>query len=162
MNVDQLRERFPNENSCRIFFESVLWAGSRLCPHCYSKKSYELKGSSVRAGLYECCNCRAQYTVTTKTPMHSTKLPLWKWILAMYYIINSSKGISSVYLAKLVGISQKSSWKIGHAIRKMMDPGTELSPALNGIVELDEKYVGGKPRYKKGVVHKRGKGTKKQ
>jgi len=162
MNVDQLRERFPNENSCRIFFESVLWAGGRLCPQCYSKKSYELNGSSVRAGLYECCNCRAQYTVTTKTPMHSTKLPLWKWILAMYYIINSSKGISSVYLAKLVGISQKSSWKIGHAIRKMMETEIESAPALNGIVELDEKYIGGKPRYQKGVVHKRGKGTKKQ
>ncbi len=51
---------------------------------------------------------------------------------------------------------------IGHAIRKIMDPGNELLPALNGIVELDEKYVGGKPRYQKCVIHPRGKGTKKQ
>ena len=107
MNVDQLRERFPDETSCRNFFESVLWVSGRICPHCNCQKSYDLKGNSVRSGLYECSNCKAQYTVTTKTPMHSTKLPLWKWILAMYYIINSSKGMSSVYLAKLVGISQK-------------------------------------------------------
>jgi hypothetical protein len=80
----------------------------------------------------------------------------------MYLIVNSSKGISSVYLGKLVGISQKSAWKLGHAIRQMMDPGSELVPALSGIVELDEKYIGGKPRYQKGVVHKRGKGTAKK
>jgi hypothetical protein len=62
----------------------------------------------------------------------------------------------------LIGISQKSAWKIGHAIRQMMDPGNEWVPALTGIIELDEKYVGGKPRYQKDVVHPRGKGTSKQ
>jgi hypothetical protein len=94
--------------------------------------------------------------------MHSTKLPLWKWFLAMYYIVNSSKGISLVFLGKWVGISQKSAWKVGHAIREIMDPGAEILKALNGIVELDEKCVGGKPRYGKGVEHKRGKGTQNQ
>jgi len=94
--------------------------------------------------------------------MHSTKLPLWKWLLAMYLMTNSSKGISSVYLGKLIGISQKSAWKLGHAIREMMTPDSELIPALSGIVELDEKYIGGKPRYQDGVINKRGKGTQKQ
>lgn len=162
MNIDQLRKRFSNEDTCRLFFESVLWKHGRSCPHCYNLKSYRLSGKSARKGLYECSRCKRQFTVTTKTPMHSTKLPLWTWLLAMYLILNSSKGISSVYLGKLVGISQKSAWKIGHAIREMMAPGSELVPALSGIVELDEKYIGGKPRYEKGVVHKRGKGTKKQ
>ena len=162
MNIDQLRKRFSNEEACRSFFESVLWKHGPRCPHCYNLKSYRLSGPSVRKGLYECSRCKRQFTITTKTPMHSTKLPLWKWLLAMYLILNSSKGISSVYLGKLVGISQKSAWKIGHAIRDMMAPGSELVPALSGIVELDEKYIGGKPRYQKGVTHKRGKGTKKQ
>ena len=72
----------------------------------------------------------------------------------MYYIVNSSKGVSSVFLAKWIGVTQKTAWKIGHAIREMMDPNTENQPVLGGIVELDEKYVGGKPRYKK-VVFKR-------
>ena len=94
--------------------------------------------------------------------MHSIKLPLWKWMLAMYYIAHSSKGVSSVFLGKWVGISQKSAWKLGHTVRKMMDPGSELVPALCGIVELDEKYIGGKPRYEQGIKHKRGRGTQKQ
>jgi len=77
-------------------------------------------------------------------------------------MVHSSKGISSVYLGRLVGISQKSAWKVAHAVREMMDPGMEFVAALSGIVELDEKYIGGKPRYENGVVHKRGKGTEKQ
>jgi transposase-like protein len=162
MNIDQLRQRFPNEQACRSFFESVMWQKGRYCPHCHAEKSWLLKGSSARAGLYQCSQCGRQFTVTTKTPMHSTKLPLWKWLLAMYYMVNSSKGVSSVFLAKWVGISQKSAWKLGHAIRQMMAPDCRLLPALSGIVELDEKYIGGKPRFENGIAHKRGKGTKKQ
>ena len=162
MNIDQLRARFPDENACRQFFESVIWQHGRICPHCQCPKSYPISGISARAGLYECAQCKRQFTVTCKTPMHSTKLPLWKWLLAIYYMISSSKGVSSVVLAKWVGISQKSAWKLGHAVRKMMDPADEISPALSGIVELDEKYFGGKPRYQKGVTSIRGKGANKQ
>ena len=100
--------------------------------------------------------------MTTKTPMHSTKLPLWKWLQAMYYIISSSKGISSVILGRWLGVSQPTAWKMGHAVRAMMDPSAEDSPQLKGIVELDEKYFGGKPRYEKEVQHSCGKTTTKQ
>lgn len=162
MNTDQLRARFPNENACRKFFESIIWRNGRRCPHCGFEKSYSICGKSSRQGLYECGRCKRQFTVTTKTPMHSTKLCLWKWLLVMYYMVNSSKGVSSVFMAKWVGVTQKTAWKMGHAVREMMDPGTENQPPLGGIVELDEKYLGGKPRYKVGVRYKRGKGTSKQ
>ena len=162
MNVEQLREQFPDENACRKFFESIIWHHGRRCPHCKYEISYPLRGKSSRAGLYECGWCKRQFTVTTHTPMHSTKLPLWKWLQCMYFMVNSSKGISSVFMGKWVGVPQKTAWKMCHAIRELMDPGCEGQPPLNGIVELDEKYFGGKPRYKKGVKHKRGKGTKKQ
>jgi transposase-like protein len=94
--------------------------------------------------------------------MHGTKLPLWTWMLAMYYILGSSKGVSSVILARLIGVSQKTAWKLGHAIREMTDMSHETFPAVGGVVEIDEKYIGGKPRKEKGVTHKRGKGTAKQ
>jgi hypothetical protein len=94
--------------------------------------------------------------------MHSTKLPLWKWLQAMYYIVNSSKGVSSVVLARWLGIRQPTAWKMGHAIRELMATGPEPPRKLSGIVELDEKFIGGKPRYQKGVTHKRGRGTSKQ
>ena len=162
MNTDQLRERFPDEEACRSFFESIIWRKGRFCPKCGFERSYRLSGKTSRAGLYECGWCKGQFTVTTKTPLHSTKLSLWKWLLAMYYIVNSSKGISSVFLAKWIGVTQKTAWKLGHAVREMMDPGAEGEPILSGKVELDEKYFGGKPRHKVGVRYKSGKGTKKQ
>ena len=162
MNTDQLRERFPDEEACRSFFESIIWRKGRFCPHCGFGRTYRISGKTCRAGLYECSRCKGQFTVTTKTPLHSTKLSLWKWLLVMYYIVNSSKGVSSVFLAKWIGVTQKTAWKLGHAVREMMDPGAEGEPILSGTVELDEKYFGGKPRHKVGVRYKSGKGTKKQ
>jgi hypothetical protein len=80
----------------------------------------------------------------------------------MYLISSSSKGISSVILGSLIGTRQKTAWKLGHAIRAMMALVPTELPRLMGIVELDEKYLGGRPRFQKGVKHKGGKGTSKQ
>ena len=115
-----------------------------------------------RVGLYECAKCKRQFTVTTRTPMHSTKLPLWKWILAIYYILISSKGISSVFLSRLIGVNQSTAWKMGHAIRLMMDRWSKELPLLSGTIEMDEKFIGGKPRFHYGVRYKGGKETTKQ
>ena len=162
MNIDELREQIPDETNCRKFFENLIWAEGRLCPHCHCSRSYPLNGISSRPGLYECAQCKRQFTVTTRTPMHSTKLPLWKWLLAIYYMINSSKGISSVFLARLIGVKQCTAWKMGHAIRLMMHNWAKELPLLSGTIEMDEKFIGGKPRYRYGVRHKGGKATAKQ
>ncbi len=162
MTITELRKQFPDEASCRQFFEMIIWASGRICPHCGYEKSWAIKSESARAGLYECSRCGLQFTVTTKTPMHSTKLPLWTWLLAMYLISSSSKGISSIILGSLIGTRQKTAWKLGHAIRAMMALVPTELPRLMGIVELDEKYLGGRPRFQEGVKHKGGKGTSKQ
>jgi len=162
MTIDELRAKLPDEEACRSYLEATIWRYGRVCPHCGGLKSWPIKGKTARTGLYECGECHLQFTVTTKTPMHATKLPLWKWILAIYYMIHSSKGVSSMYIAKWIGVRQKTAWRICHAIREMMDTSHESAPAISGIVELDEKYLGGKPRKEKDVVHKRGKGTSKQ
>jgi len=161
MTLNQFRNIFPDEGACRKYLEKVVWPSGRVCPHCGCLESWRIKGDSARPGLYECSGCSGQFTVTTKTPLHSTKLPLQTWLLAMYFIINSSKGISSVFLAKWLGVNQKTAWKIGHAIRAMMAVHTDAIGILSGVVELDEKYLGGKPRFQHGVKHPRGKGTKK-
>ena len=162
MTINGLRKQFPDEEACRQFFESVIWASGRICPHCSHYESWEIKSKSARSGLYLCRGCRLQFTVTTKTPLHSTKLPLWTWLLAMYLMSISSKGISSIVLARLIGTTQKTAWKVGHATRALMTSVSVSVPQLKGTVELDEKYLGGAPRYQEGVTHKRGKGTKKQ
>lgn len=162
MTLKDLRERFPDEEACRQFFELVIWASGRTCPHCSHYKSWAIKSESARKGLYLCSGCRLQFTVTTKTPLHSSKLPLWTWLLAMHLITSSSKGISSIVLGRLLGTTQKTAWKVAHAIRALMAANSAKAPQLNGTVELDEKYLGGAPRYKEGIKHKRGKGTSKQ
>ena len=162
MDIDELKKQYPDEAACRSFFESIIWSSGRICPHCRGVKSWAIKGESARDGLYECSNCHIQFTVTTMTPMHSTKLPLLTWLTAMYMIANSSKGISSVVLGRLIGVRQKTAWKLGHAIRALMAAVPTELPRLMGVVELDEKYLGGKPRFKEGVKHKGGGGTSKQ
>jgi len=162
MDIETFMMQFPTEESCREYLELAVWRNGRVCPHCGGLESWAIKGPSARPGLYECAYCHKQFTVTTKTPLHATKLPLRKWLLAIYFILNSSKGYSSVYLANNIGVRQKTAWRIAHAIREMMNMQHEQIPAVGGVVELDEKYVGGKPRKKDGVVHKRGKGTSKQ
>ena len=161
MNIEQLQQRFPDEASCRVFFETILWPEGPICPHCQHKSAWRITGSSARSGLLECASCHRQFTVTTATPFHSTKLSLLTWIHAMYSLVYSSKGVSSVYLACWLGVSQKTAWRMQHILRLLMATHQAVLPKLLGIVELDEKYVGGKPRFKHGVKHKRGHGTAK-
>ncbi len=156
-----LRRALPNERVCRRVLEHLRWRNGRYCPHCGSLRSWAITGPSARDGLYECADCDLQFTVTTKTILHSTKLPLRTWLEAMFLVLKSSKGIASVALARYIGVSQKTAWKMGHAIRLLM-ADTDQKP-LEGVVEVDEKYLGGKPRPRTdGVKAKRGKGTKKQ
>ena len=162
MNIDQLRNWFPDETACRRFFEDARWPQGRICPHCGDKESYIIHASHRLEPCYQCKRCKRQFTVTTKTVMHSTKLDLWKWLQGIYLIMSSSKGISSVVLARLIGTTQPTAWKLGHAIRKLMDCDQFGATLLSGIVELDEMYVGGDPVAQHGVLHKRGKGTSKQ
>lgn len=161
MNIIEFRNMFPDEETCRQYLEKAIWSDGRRCPHCGYHKSWAISGPSSREGLYECAGCGKQFTVTTKTPLHSTKLPLRTWLMAMYFMINSSKGVSSVFLAKWIGVRQKTAWKVGHAIRALMKAYGDTIGPLNGIVELDEKYLGGKPRFEHGVIHPRSKGTSK-
>ncbi|WP_303721963.1 IS1595 family transposase [Malonomonas rubra] len=151
MDINQFCNMFLDEVICRRYLENVIWPFGRFCPHYGCLKSWRIKGESSRSGLYECAGFSGQFTVTTKTPMHSTKLSLQIWLIAMCLIIRSSKGIFSVGLARWLGVYQKTVWKVVHAIRAIMDVHTDTVGMLTGIVELDEKYLGGKPRFQHGV-----------
>ena len=163
MDRKQFARQFPDEASARAFFERIIWKDGRVCPHCGSvDRSWKIDSEKVSKGTYQCGErgCSLLFTVTTKTPLHSTKLPLIKWLEAMWFVMEMPKGISSVTLAKVIGVTQKTAWKMGHAIRLLMEQ--HGARKLDGVVEVDEKYLGGKPRKKHGVKHKRGMGTAKQ
>jgi hypothetical protein len=108
--VDQMVAAFQDEERCRQLLEAMVWPRGRLCPKCGYKNSIALAGRDVgrraRPGLYQCSSggCRFQCTVTTRTPLHSTKLPLRVWLTGLWLMLQSDKGISSVRLADAVGV----------------------------------------------------------
>lgn len=156
-SIPDIWKRMPSEMHARRFLEGMIWSSGRHCPHCGSLSSTSLRGKRCRPGLYQCRDCRLQFTVTTRTPMHGTKLDLQLWICAMFLVLTSSKGISSVVMARLLGVNQKTAWKMGHAIREMMDDRNGELPPLDDIVEVDEGYVGGAPKSLSGAYNPPGK-----
>lgn len=79
----------------------------------------------------------------------------------MFLVLTSSKAISSVVMARILGVNQKTAWKLGHAIRELMDDRGRVTGQLSGVVEVDEAFIGGKPKFRRGAKNKRGRGTKK-
>jgi transposase-like protein len=146
--LSDMVEAFQDEDRCRRLLEQMVWANGRACPACGYTISIALAGRDLgrraRPGLYQCSNrvCRFQFTVTTRTPLHSTKLPLRVWLTALWFILQSDKGVSSVRLAEAVGVSQPTAWRMGHALRLLLTREHQLG----GIVEIDDFYIGGSPR----------------
>lgn len=155
-----------NEEQAREYLESVYWANGAFCPHCKCLEVSKLEGDKHRKGLYQCNGCRQQFTVTVGTIMEDTHIPLQKWIMAFHLMCSSKKGISALQLQRNLGLgSYRTAWHMAHRIRHAMESTGGL-PALDGNVEVDETYVGGKPRYKhiQGGKHPRaksGRGTSK-
>ena len=125
--VEEMIAAFRDEQHCRRLLESMVWPDGRICPACGYKRSIAIAGRDTgerraRPGLYQCSSgdCRLQFTVTTHTPLHSTKLPLRVWLKAMWLLLQSDKGLSSVRLAEALGVSQPTAWRMGHALRLMV------------------------------------------
>lgn len=147
-----------SESEAREFFEEIRWPDGPECPHCgHDEKIYELNGESTRDGLKKCSECRKQFTVTVDTVMHKTKIPLKKWLMAFHLICSSKKGISALQLKRNLDLgSYRSAWHMAHRIRTAMNK-EPLKSMLQGTVEADETYVGGKSR--KGI---RGRGSERK
>jgi ISXO2-like transposase domain/Transposase zinc-ribbon domain len=146
--VSDMVTAFADEGRCRQLLEAMIWPRGRLCPSCGCRDSTAVAGRDVgrraRPGLYQCSNggCRFQFTATTRTPLHSTKLPLRVWLTGLWLILQSDKGVSSVRLAEAIGVSQPTAWRMGHALRLLVTREHQL----DGTVEMDEFYIGGSPR----------------
>jgi transposase-like protein len=137
-----------------------------VCPHCGSTEAYRLtakpgSASPVRPGVCKCKECRKQFTVRVGTIFEDSKLPISKWLMAIHLMTSSKKGVSSHQIARELGVTVKTAWFVTHRIREAM----KLEPMagmLNGTVEADEAYIGGKPRPRDGKVHPKGRSTDKQ
>ena len=141
ISLIDLLEMFPDEESATRWFEEQLWPEGRVCNHCGGTRT--TKAPNADPLPYWCPDCREYFSVRTGTPMHRSKIPLRKWVIALFLEAMSPKGIASTRLAEAIGISQKSAWFMLHRIRQGF-AGAVDGGALSGPVEVDETHVGGR------------------
>jgi len=151
MSLNELLKKYGDDDTARNFLESVRWPNGAICPRCNSKEAHKLTAQKdskrpVRNGVYFCGKCRKQFTVTVGTIMESSHIKLGIWLAAIFLICASKKAISSLQLKRMLGLgSYETAWFMSHRIRHAMDD-SQGGTLLAGIVEIDETYVGGKPR----------------
>ena len=136
---------YGTETQCREALFLWRWPKGFACPICGGNKHSVIE---TRA-LYQCSACRTQTSLTTGTIFHSTKLPLKTWFRAMYHMTQSKGGISSLELARRLGVTQNTAWKISHKLMQVMHEREAKKP-LTGRVEMDDAYIGGKRKGKRG------------
>ena len=148
MNIIDIQKHYVSEDSCAAAVEKLRWPDGVRCPICgeirISRFKSKGKTGKVRR-LLQCLEktCRYQFTATTGTIFHDSHLPLHKWFLAITLVCNAKKGLSAKQMQRDLGVSYKTAWYLCHRIRNAMQRSSG-GPKLQGIVEVDETYVGGK------------------
>ena len=142
MNLIELRNNFPTELDCIVYAECIRWEKGVICAYCGSKKL----GPRNIDYRYHCKDCQRSFSVTVNTRLHDTRLPLSTWFSAISVITDAKKGMSAKQLERNLGVSYPTAWKMYHTIRGMMQEENPAADSLSGIVEMDETYIGGKPR----------------
>lgn len=156
--------KFPKQSDCIAYLERIRWRGTPLCPRCESDKVAR-KQDRGRVGEWNCHSCKSTFNVMTGTIFQGTQVALQKWFLAIVLMVHAKKSISSTQLARDLEITQPTAWAMQQRIRTEME--NTPSVLLQGIIEADETFIGGKPRRRKDddgnlpPPTKRGRGTKK-
>ncbi|MEQ1930539.1 MAG: IS1595 family transposase [Parvularculaceae bacterium] len=148
---------FTDADKAREHLEAQRWPDGPYCPHCGNvdqRRIAKMEGTAHRPGLYNCRECRKQFSVTVGTVFERSKIPLNQWLLATYLLASSKKGMSAHQLHRMLGVTYKTAWFMEHRIREAMREGTDgykASPkgglgGKNKVVEADETFVGGKAK----------------
>ncbi len=141
MTLIDVHNLFSTDTKCRELLARLRWPMGVECPRC---KMREVKKLDTDKELFWCAQCEYQFTVTAGTIFNDSHLPLLKWFVATYLMCESRKGISANQMKRVLGVSYKTAWFLCHRIRKAMEEMNQ--PMLDGTVEADETYVGGKKR----------------
>ena len=136
----QFLDWFPDEAACRRFLENIRWGSGFVCPSC-GEPGEAFRGSR---GRWICRHCRHQCTVTAGTVFEKTRTPLRSWLAAVWYITNQKQGVTALGLQRVLGLgSYQTAWAMLHRLRRaMIRHGRER---LQGVVEVDESFIGRSP-----------------
>lgn len=140
----KLIQLFPDNESARQYIEKRRWNGKPVCPKCDSSQKITAR-QGKRTGFYICKSCKKEFTVRTGTIFERSHIGLHKWIYAIYMVVTSKTGISSLQLSKEIGITQKSTWFMLQRIRGACDLN---NGSFSGIIEIDKTDKGEKERNK--------------
>jgi transposase-like protein len=152
-----LMDRIPNEAAAYVELERMRWADQPTCCHCDStnvrflvpsngiSRTTTSGGESVRR-VWQCRDCRKQFSVTTGTVMHGSKVSLRVWLLVMFELVSDKNGISAREVERKYGVCPRTAWHLLHRIRAAMANGG-LLPTIQGTVVADETFFGGKPKF---------------
>lgn len=157
--LEALRQAAVNETLAAAFLEQERWGDKPCCPRCGDMNVYRMMSGEERNKdfRWRCKGCKAMFTVRTKSVLEETRLPLRVWVYAIWKAASSKKGISALQLSREMEITHKSALFVLRRLRHGMN---EADPAkLSGTVEVDEVYLGGRPRHH--GISKRGRGVDK-
>ena len=141
ITLTQLFRSFPDDATAEAWFAEQRWDGQPACPECGSLNVQS--GAKHKTMPYRCREkeCGKRFSVKTGTVMQASNLGYQMWAVAVYLILTSLKGVSSMKLHRDLGITQKSAWHLAHRIRKTFEANAGL---FAGPVEVDESYFGGR------------------
>ncbi len=156
LTLSKITEQLSTDEAAREYLEAIRWPNGPVCPHCKNhdqQKIWKIKANptkKIRAGLFRCAECDKEFTCTVGTIFEDSHIPLRKWLIAWYLAASSKKGISALQIQRSLGLgSYRTAWMMMHKIRHAMkDPA--INEFLDGVLEADETYVGGKPGPKDG------------
>lgn len=141
ITIVELMDMFPTEEAATKWFESVIWPdGERHCGKCGSTRTREVPNAKPMP--YWCTDCRSYFSVRTGTPLARSNVPMRKWAIAIYLCLTSLKSVSSMKLSRDIGVKQSTAWFMLHRIREAWTGDDD--DQLDGPVEVDETFVGGK------------------
>jgi transposase-like protein len=149
---------FRDEDTARKYLEKLRWPTGPVCPHCGNSHGWPIKGG--RPGLYRCTayECREQFTVTVGTVFESSKVPLNKWLTAVYLMCASEEGVSAHQLHFILGVTYKTAWLMTHRVRLTITESFGSMISLGGAMEADGADIGNEPgrRWRRVVARHRG------
>ena len=140
--LQNLMDNFSNEEKSRALLERIRWPDGVRCPRdgCDSDQIMRFKSRP----LFKCKKCKRQFSVTVGTIFEDSHIPLRTWLHVIYLMCASKKGMSAHQIHRQFGVTYKSAWYMCHRVRHSMKDKSDT--LLSGIIEIDETYVGGKPR----------------